>query len=68
MTFTCSQSSGKSESCVGVDSKLYQTRTPRDLPSGAKWVYDHAFFLLLNLAVGGQWPGNPDARRPFRSS
>jgi beta-glucanase (GH16 family) len=48
-----------------VDGKLYQTRTPKDLPSGAKWVYDHPFFLLLNLAVGGQWPGNPDSSTTF---
>jgi beta-glucanase (GH16 family) len=48
-----------------VDGNLYQTRTPKDLPSGAKWVYDHPFFLLLNLAVGGQWPGNPDAMTTF---
>jgi beta-glucanase (GH16 family) len=48
-----------------VDGNLYQTRTPKDLPSGAKWVYDHPFFLLLNLAVGGQWPGNPDGTTTF---
>ena len=48
-----------------VDDKLYQTRTPADLPKGAKWVCDHPFFLLLNLAVGGQWPGNPDATTTF---
>ena len=48
-----------------VDGALYQTRTPRDLPSGAAWVYDHPFFLLLNLAVGGQWPGSPDASTTF---
>ena len=43
-----------------LDGKLYQTRKPSDLPSGTKWVYDRPFFLLLNLAVGGEWPGNPD--------
>lgn len=48
-----------------VDGKLYQTRTPKDLPNGAKWVYDHPFFILLNLAVGGQWPGNPDSSTMF---
>ena len=48
-----------------VDSKLYQTRTPSDLPNGARWVYDHAFFILINLAVGGTWPGNPDANTMF---
>lgn len=48
-----------------VDDHLYTTRTPADLPKGAKWVYDHPFFLLLNVAVGGYWPGNPDATSTF---
>jgi beta-glucanase (GH16 family) len=48
-----------------VDDKLYQTRKPSDLPKGAQWVYDHDFFILLDLAVGGQWPGNPDATTTF---
>jgi beta-glucanase (GH16 family) len=42
-----------------VDDELYATRTPADLPGDAPWVYDHAFFLLLNLAVGGDLPGRP---------
>jgi beta-glucanase (GH16 family) len=48
-----------------VDDHLYTTRTPADLPKGAKWVYDHPFFLLLNVAVGGGWPGNPDSTSVF---
>ena len=44
-----------------VDDHLYATRTPADLPKGAKWVYDHPFFMLLNVAVGGEWGGLPDA-------
>lgn len=48
-----------------VDDHLYTTRTPADLPKGTKWVYDHPFFLLLNVAVGGSWPGNPDATTVF---
>jgi beta-glucanase (GH16 family) len=48
-----------------VDNNLYATRTPADLPAGTKWVYDHPFFILLNLAVGGKWPGNPDATTVF---
>ena len=48
-----------------VDSQLYQTRRPGDLPAGTKWVFDHPFYLLLNVAVGGNWPGSPDATTIF---
>ena len=48
-----------------LDSSLYQTRTPADLPAGSKWVYNHGFFMILNVAVGGQWPGSPDASTAF---
>lgn len=45
-----------------LDGKIYHTRTPADLPAGASWVFDDiTCFLLLNLAVGGIWPGYPDA-------
>lgn len=44
-----------------VDDVLYGTQTAADVPSGSKWVFDHPFYLLLNLAVGGNWPGKPDA-------
>ena len=48
-----------------VDDHLYATGTPADLPHGAGWAFDHPFFLLLNLAVGGTWPGSPDASTHF---
>lgn len=48
-----------------VDDHLYATRTPADLPPGTRWVYDHPFFILLNVAVGGYWPGNPDDSTVF---
>ena len=38
--------------------------TPADL-GNRKWVFDHDFFILLNLAVGGQWPGYPDDTTTF---
>ncbi|WP_433167526.1 discoidin domain-containing protein [Kribbella sp. CA-247076] len=31
------------------------------------WIFDHPFYLILNLAVGGDWPGPPDASTPFPS-
>ena len=48
-----------------VDGREFRRVTPSDLPSGAPWVFDHQFFLLLNVAVGGAWPGEPDATTTF---
>lgn len=48
-----------------VDGDLYETATPAGLPHGTGWTFDHPFFLLLNLAVGGDWPGSPDASTHF---
>jgi beta-glucanase (GH16 family) len=48
-----------------VDNHLYMTRTPSDLPPDQKWVFDHPFFLLLNVAVGGDWPDSPDTSTRF---
>jgi hypothetical protein len=48
-----------------VDSVMYERRTPADLPSGTHWVYDHPFFILLNVAVGGGFPGPPDGSTVF---
>ena len=42
-----------------VDDMLYETRTPQDL-GGKRWVYDHDFYLIMNVAVGGKFPGDPD--------
>jgi beta-glucanase (GH16 family) len=47
-----------------VDDQLYSTKTTADTKGGT-WVFDHGFFLILNLAVGGDWPGNPDATTSF---
>jgi hypothetical protein len=30
--------------------------------------FRHPMFLLLNMAIGGNWPGYPDASTPFPSS
>jgi beta-glucanase (GH16 family) len=48
-----------------VDGREYHRMTPADLPPGTKWVFDHPLFLLLNVAVGGGWPGDPDASTTF---
>jgi len=46
-----------------VDGVLFKTLTPQDVPG--PWVYDHPFFIILNVAVGGHWPGSPDATTVF---
>jgi beta-glucanase (GH16 family) len=48
-----------------VDGELFATKTPADLPAGSRWVFDHPFFILLNLAVGGNLPGHPDDSTVF---
>lgn len=47
-----------------VDGNLYQTKTPADA-TGKQWVFDHPFFILLNVAVGGNFPGNPNDTTTF---
>jgi beta-glucanase (GH16 family) len=51
---------GPSEIDFYVDGSLYWKVVPSMLPAGATWVFDQPFFILLNFAVGGSWPGNPD--------
>ena len=48
-----------------VDGNLYHSVTAASIPQGAAWVFNQPFFLLLNVAVGGAWPGNPDATSSF---
>ena len=48
-----------------VDQTLYVTRTRADLKAGQEWVFDHPFFLILNVAVGGDWPRNPNESTVF---
>jgi beta-glucanase (GH16 family) len=41
------------------DGILYQTVRQEDVKG--TWAFDHPFYVILNLAVGGTWPGAPDA-------
>ncbi|WP_443073588.1 ricin-type beta-trefoil lectin domain protein [Streptomyces sp. NBC_01429] len=47
-----------------VDGNVYQRRTPADL-GGRNWVFNKPFFMILNFAVGGEWPGDPDGSSTF---
>jgi beta-glucanase (GH16 family) len=51
-----------------VDGTLYERQSPSLLASGNVWEFDQSdnpFFILLNTAVGGDWPGSPDSSTPF---
>ena len=48
-----------------MDGASYFTVVPASLPPEARWVFNQPKFLLLNLAVGGGWPGYPDASTTF---
>lgn len=46
-----------------VDGVHYSTKTAQDV--SGQWVFNQPFFIILNLAVGGQWPGVPDGTAVF---
>jgi beta-glucanase (GH16 family) len=48
-----------------VDGVPFHVVTPADLPAGGSWVFDHPFFVILNVAVGGHFVGPPDASTVF---
>ncbi len=49
-----------------VDAHTYHVRTPDGLASvNQPWVYDHPFYLIINLAIGGLFDGNPVAETAF---
>ncbi|MGA5301949.1 family 16 glycosylhydrolase [Nucisporomicrobium flavum] len=47
-----------------LDGSEYFRVTPSNL-GGDQWVFDHNFFMILNVAVGGYWPGYPDGTTQF---
>lgn len=47
-----------------VDDQLYFSRTPADM-NGSTWPFNEFFYMIFNVAVGGNWPGSPDATTVF---
>jgi beta-glucanase (GH16 family) len=51
---------------VDNPANVYATYTPASLPKGGIWPFDSGkFFFILNIAVGGSWPGAPDKTTAF---
>src|SRR4030095_7761128 len=52
-----------------LDGAPYFTATPNDaFLQGKQWVYNHPFFMLLNVAVGGNFGGAVGAETTFPQS
>jgi beta-glucanase (GH16 family) len=51
---------------VDDPTNIFLVRTANDVPAGMTWDFNHPFFALLNLAIGGtgSWPGPPDNTTP----
>jgi beta-glucanase (GH16 family) len=47
-----------------LDDVVYHEITPAT-PTASLFPFNHEFFFIFNVAVGGQWPGNPDATTNF---
>lgn len=57
-------SKGQVQYYVDDPSNVYATFTPANFPG--TWPFDQGpQFIILNLAVGGDWPGSPDATTVF---
>lgn len=50
---------------IGVDGQTLAAFTPESLPPGGEWVFNRPMYALFNVAVGGPWPGPPDASTPW---
>jgi beta-glucanase (GH16 family) len=48
-----------------VDDFNYATITPGQIPPGKQWVFDHPFAVILDVAVGGNFVGDPSPSTPF---
>jgi beta-glucanase (GH16 family) len=48
-----------------VDGINYATLDKATLTNQENWVFDHPFHIILNVAVGGNWPGSPDSTTVF---
>jgi beta-glucanase (GH16 family) len=46
-----------------IDDVLYNQITPEDVPG--EWVFDQPFYIIMNVAVGGNLPGSPNGDTTF---
>ncbi|MGD0939863.1 MAG: glycoside hydrolase family 16 protein [Terracidiphilus sp.] len=63
-TYGAIWSPGMIQFYVDDPANVYFVASSSSVPEGGQWVFDHPFFLVINLAIGGDWPGDPDATTP----
>jgi beta-glucanase (GH16 family) len=56
---------GPNAVAMSLDGRNYFTLSSADMSPTSLWDFNHKFFLLLSLAVGGEWPGNPTGATNF---
>ena len=47
------------------DDILYYELNRSEIPPQYEWLFAQDYYLILNVAVGGNWPGSPDATTQF---
>jgi beta-glucanase (GH16 family) len=57
-------SPGMMQFYVDDPSNIFFVEDASSLPEGGQWVFDKPFYLVMNLAVGGDWSGDPDSTTP----
>lgn len=53
------------EIVFSMDGVVYEDRKENGIPAGSAWPFVQPFFIILNFAIGGDWPGPPDADTVF---
>ena len=48
-----------------LDGNVFATANKSDLQAGTTYPFNENFYFIINLAVGGNWPGSPDANTSF---
>lgn len=49
---------------IAIDDYVVMDVDEWDVPLGGRWVFDDPSHALFSLAVGGNWPGDPDDTTP----
>jgi beta-glucanase (GH16 family) len=60
-------SPGMMQFYVDDPSNIFFVEDASSLPEGGQWVFDKPFYLVMNLAVGGDWSGDPDSTTPGKN-